>query len=84
MNIGTTAPSAGDLAIGAVAAGLELVAVNTYAAALAAAGAGSIGEVPPAVAEFVTTVQGHHQAALDAWNGVLTAGGQAAVTAPPA
>ena len=43
MNIGTTAPSAGDLAIGAVAAGLELVAVNTYAAALAAAGAGSIG-----------------------------------------
>ena len=84
MNIGTTAPSAGDLAIGAVAAGLELVAVNTYAAALAAAGAGSIGEVPPAVAEFVTTVQGHHQAALDAWNAVLTAGGQAAVTAPPA
>ncbi len=84
MNIGSAAPPAGDLAIGAVAAGLELVAVNTYGAALAAAGAGTLGEVPPAVAEFATTVQGHHQAALDAWNAVLTASGQPAVTAPPA
>lgn len=84
MSIQTTAPPSGDLAIGAVAAGLELLAVNAYGAALEAAGAGSLGEVPPAVAEFATTVQGHHQEALDAWNGVLTASGQTAVTTPPA
>ncbi len=84
MRTQTAAPSSGDLAIGAVAGGLELLAVNTYGAALAAAGAGSLGAVPPAVAEFATTVQGHHQAALDAWNGVLTASGQSAVTSPPA
>ncbi len=62
MRTQSAAPSSGDLAIGAVAAGLELLAVNTYGAALAAAGAGSLGAVPPAVAEFATTVQGHHQA----------------------
>lgn len=41
MRTQTAAPSSGDLAIGAVAAGLELLAVNTYGAALAAAGAGA-------------------------------------------
>lgn len=84
MSVRTTAPPSGDLAIAAVAASLEVLAVNTYGAALDAAGAGSLGEVPPAVAEFVTTAQGHHQEALDAWNGVLTSSGQSAVTAPPA
>lgn len=78
------APPAGDLAVAQVAAGLEVLAVNTYGAALEAAGAGSLGEVPEAVAEFVTTAQAHHQAALDAWNGVLTGNGMEAVAAPPA
>lgn len=77
------APSEGDLAIGAVAASLEVLAVNTYGAALDAAGSGALGEVPPAVAEFVTVAMAQHQAALDAWNGVLTAAGQPEVTAPP-
>lgn len=77
-------PTSGDLTIGSVAASLEVLAVNTYGAALDAAGSGALGEVPPAVAEFVTTAQSQHQAALDAWNGVLTASGQQAVTwAPP-
>ena len=57
----------------ALAASLEVLAVNTYGAALDAATGGALGEVPPAVAEFVTTAQAHHQAHLDAWNEVLTA-----------
>lgn len=78
------APTEGDLMIGAVAASLERLAVNTYGAALDAAKAGALGDVPPAVAEYVTTALSHHQAHLDAWNGVLTAAGKAAVDAPPA
>jgi Ferritin-like domain len=78
------APSEGDLAIANVAASLEVLAVNTYQAALDAAQGGALGDVPPAVAEFATTVRGHHQAALDRWNAVLTGAGQQAVTAPPA
>ncbi len=77
-------PTDADLMIGTVAASLEVLAVNTYGAALDAAGAGALGEVPPAVAEYVTVARDHHQAHLDAWNGVLTAGGMPAVTAPPA
>ena len=78
------APSESDLATAGVAAGLEVLAVNTYGAALDAATSGALGAVPPAVAEYVTTAQAHHQAALDAWNGVLTANGRPAVTEPPA
>jgi hypothetical protein len=83
----TTAPKgdgAADLKTGAFAASLEVLAVNTYGAALDAATAGKLGEVPPAVAEFVTTAKAHHQAALDAWNSVLTDAGEDAVDAPPA
>lgn len=74
----------GDAAVAALAASLEVLAVSTYGAALDAANGGALGEVPPAVAEFVTTAQAHHQAHLDTWNGVLEAGGQPAVTEPPA
>jgi hypothetical protein len=83
----TTAPvkeGAADLEVGAFAAGLEVLAVNTYGAALDAATDGKLGDVPPAVAEFVTTAKDHHQAALDAWNGVLTDAGEDAVDSPPA
>jgi len=73
----------GDLAIAMGAAGLELLAVNTYTAALDAATAGDLGPVPDAVAEFATTAQQQHQAALDAWNGVLTGAGEQEVTMPP-
>ncbi len=73
-----------DLGTAAFAASLEVLAVNTYTAALDAAGTGALGEVPPAVGEFVTVARDHHQAALDAWNGVLTGAGEPAVTAPPA
>ncbi len=81
----TSTPSGGgDVATAKVAASLEVLAVATYKAAGAAAVAGHLGTVPPAVVTFVTTVGQHHQAALDKWNSVLMAGGAAAVTAPPA
>lgn len=73
-----------DLTVAGLAAGLEVLAVGTYQAALDAAGAGSLGEVPPAVAEFVTVALAQHQEHLDAWNGVITGAGGAAVTEPNA
>jgi hypothetical protein len=81
----TASPSAGgDAAVAMTAASLEVLAVATYKAAGAAATAGHLGAVPPAVVTFVTTVGQHHQTALDKWNSVLTTAGAAAVTAPPA
>jgi hypothetical protein len=80
----TTAGAAGDLKVAALAASLEVLAVNTYKGALDAATAGKLGTVPPAVATFAKTAMGHHQAALDSWNKVLTGNGQQAVSAPPA
>lgn len=81
----TTAPDgSGDAAIAMLAAGLEVLAVGTYKAALDAATAGKLGAVPPAVATFVQTAMGHHQKALTTWNGVLTSAGATAVSAPPA
>ena len=73
-----------DLKVAALAAGLEVLAVGTYKAALDAAGAGSLGEVPPAVGEFVTTAMAQHQEHLDAWNKVLSGAGVAEVTEPDA
>jgi len=79
----TTAPKENvDLATANLAAGLEVLAVQTYDAALAAATAGSLGAVPPAAAEYVTTAKAHHEAALSAWNGVITSSGGTAVTEP--
>lgn len=72
-----------DLKLGAFAASLEVLAVNTYGAALDAAQKGALGDVPPAVATFVTTAQKQHQAQLDKWNEVLTAAGEDEVTEPP-
>jgi hypothetical protein len=73
----------GDVAIAMTAASLEVLAVNTYAAALDAAGKGAIGAVPPAVAEFATTARAHHEAHRDAWNELLTGLGQQEVTTTP-
>ncbi|MDP8953860.1 MAG: ferritin-like domain-containing protein [Actinomycetota bacterium] len=67
----------GDVATAQTAAGLEVLAVNTYAGALEAP-----LDYPPAVAEFATTARDHHQAHLDAWNGLLTSLGEQAVTEP--
>jgi len=73
-----------DLAVAQLAAGLEKLAVDTYAAALAAATSGKLGTVPPAVAEYVTTAKAHHEVHLSSWNQVLTAAGRPEVTMPNA
>jgi hypothetical protein len=70
----------GDLAVAAVAASLENLAVFAYSAGLAAATAGKLGAVPPAVATFATTVKGQHTQHAAAWNGVLKANGKAKVS----
>jgi Ferritin-like domain len=70
----------GDLAVAAVAASLENLAVFAYAAGLAAATSGKLGAVPPAVATFATTVKGQHTQHAAAWNSVLKANGKAAVS----
>ncbi len=72
----------GDVATAQLAAGLEVLAVNTYQGALDAAGQGALGEVPPAVATFATTARDHHQAHLQAWNDLLTSLGEQEVTEP--
>ena len=79
---GTFPPAglSGDLAVAAVAASLENLAVYTYTAGLSAATAGKLGTVPPAVATFATTVKGQHQQHADAWNAVLKSHGKAPVT----
>ncbi len=69
----------GDLIVVGLAAGLEIGAVNTYQKVLDAAGSGAIKDVPPAVATFVQTAQKQHSDHADAWNGVLTGAGFAAV-----
>ncbi|HEV8116275.1 MAG TPA: ferritin-like domain-containing protein, partial [Acidimicrobiales bacterium] len=63
---GGDAGGGGDADIATFAAGLELLAAQTYTAALEAATSGALGEVPPAVAEFATVAQAHHQAYSDA------------------
>ncbi|MDP9403598.1 MAG: ferritin-like domain-containing protein [Actinomycetota bacterium] len=73
-----------DLGIVEFAAGLEVLAINTYKAALDAATANKLGPVPPAVAEFVKTAMGHHQEHLEALNGALKAGARDQVNEPNA
>jgi hypothetical protein len=70
----------GDLAVAAVAASLENLAVFAYSAGLSAATAGKLGAVPPAVATFATTAKAQHTQHAAAWNGVLKSNGKAAVT----
>jgi hypothetical protein len=64
----------------ALAASLENTAVATYQAALDAAQAGKLGNVPPAVAAFVTTAQKQHRDHAAAWNAILTGAKKSAVT----
>ena len=73
-----------DIKVAMLAASLEVLAVGTYKAALDAAGSGALGEVPPAVGEFVTVAMAQHQEQLDAWNTVITGAGGTGVTEPNA
>jgi Ferritin-like domain len=72
----------GDLAVAALAASLENLAVAAYGDVLTAAGAGKLGTVPPAVANFVTTVKSQHAQHAQAWNSAIVAAGHKAITTP--
>lgn len=72
----------GDLAIAALAASLENLAVAAYGDVLTAAGQNKLGTVPPAVATFVTTAKGQHAQHASAWNSAITAAGHSAITVP--
>ena len=79
-NVFPPASLKGDLAVAAVAASLENLAVFTYTAGLGAASAGKLGTVPPAVATFAVTAKAQHLQHAAAWNAVLRANGKARVT----
>jgi hypothetical protein len=70
----------GDLAVAAVAASLENLAVFAYKSGLAAATAGKLGSVPPAIGTFATTALSQHTQHAAAWNAVLASNGKAKVT----
>jgi hypothetical protein len=70
----------GDLAVVALAASLENLAVGTYQAGIDAATKGMLGDVPPAVVTFAQTAPPQHRDHAAAWNGVLTGAGKKAVT----
>lgn len=71
-----------DTQVAAMVARLEVVAVGLYRSAGAAGTANQLGTVPPALTTFVSVVGGHHAAALDRWNSILTNGGATGVTEP--
>lgn len=73
----------GDLKVVALATALENQAVGAYQAALAAAKAGKLGTVPPAVATFATTAMSQHADHAKAWNSVLTGAGVPAIADVP-
>ncbi len=72
----------GDLAVAALAASLENLAVAAYGDVLTAATAGKLGTVPPAVANFATTVKAQHAQHAQAWNSAIVAAGHTAITKP--
>ncbi|MGA4543459.1 ferritin-like domain-containing protein [Uniformispora flossi] len=84
---GQAAPAAGtytgDLLVVALAVALENQAVGAYQAAVQAAGAGKLGTVPPAVANFATTAMAQHADHAKVWNNVLTQAGKPPITGVP-
>ena len=70
----------GDLAVAAVAASLASLAVFAYESGLAAATAGKLGTVPPAIGTFATTALSQHTQHAAAWNAVLSSNGKAKIT----
>lgn len=78
-----SSPYTGDLKVVAVAAALENLAVAGYGLVLKSAGHGKYGKVPPAIAQFVTTVQKQHHDHAKAWNAVLTGASLPKITGTP-
>jgi hypothetical protein len=78
--VGKGNPYTGDLAVAALAASLENLAVATYQAGLDAATAGKLGAVPPAIATFAMTAQKQHKDHAGAWNSIITNAGKTAIS----
>jgi hypothetical protein len=76
----TMAKLTGDLAVAALAASLENLAVATYGDAISAATAGKLGSVPAAVVTFAKTAKSQHYDHGQAWNAAIKAAGHKAVT----
>jgi hypothetical protein len=77
---GSANPYTGDLAIAALAASLENLAVQTYGAGIAAATAGKLGTIPPAIVTFATTAMAQHKDHAGAWNSIITSAGKTGIT----
>ena len=70
----------GDLAVVALAASLENLAVGTYQAAIDAVTQGKLTGVPDAVVTFAQTAQSQHKDHAAAWNAVLTGAGKQGIS----
>jgi hypothetical protein len=79
----SAASAATDLAVNALAASLEVQAVNTYGAAINAVVAGKFGKVPAAAVTFAETAKSQHAQHGAAWNAILVNAGKAKVTTGP-
>ncbi|MFJ9157988.1 ferritin-like domain-containing protein [Streptomyces griseoviridis] len=82
-DVASKAGYSGDLRLVALSVALENQAVGAYKATLAAAKAGRLGTVPPAVSTFVSTAMAQHADHAETWNSVLTGAGKPAVTDVP-
>lgn len=71
--------ASGDLAMVSLAASLENLAVGTYQVAMAGAGSGRFGPIPPAFSSFLATAQRQHRDHAASWNAGLTGVGKRAV-----
>ena len=79
---GNSELAAADLDLLEFVASLEALAVETYESSIESAGAGKLGEVPPAGAEFLQVAHDQHQETLEMLNGVLEANQRNPVTEP--
>jgi len=70
----------GDLAVAALAASLENTLSGAYASVLDLVSGDKLGPLPTSVTTLVQTVQSHHRDHAAAWNAILTAAGEPAVT----
>ncbi|HEX5404179.1 MAG TPA: ferritin-like domain-containing protein [Pseudonocardiaceae bacterium] len=73
----------GDFKVVALATALENQAIAAYTAALAAATAGKLGAVPPAVGTFAKTAMAQHADHAKAWNAVLSSAGKPTISGVP-
>lgn len=80
----TLSPLATDLKIAGIAASLENLGIYAYNAGIAAATAGKLGTVPPAIVTFAETAMAQHKDHAAAWNAILTSSGKPAVTSTDA